>query len=450
MEQPQRETLIQQGLVTQGAQRSSPPRQWRCRIVSGAEAGRSALLGNRPLVIGADGSCDLCLHDATVSRRHAELRVEARGVMLRDLGSTNGTTCNGARVTEVVLSSDATFSCGETKLQLSAIGAPPIPPSERIRFGSLVGQGLLMREVFAALELASPTEATMLIQGESGTGKEGAARAIHDHSDRAKGPFVVVDCSAAADDLVGSQLFGHKRGAFTGATTDRAGAFVSACDGTLFLDELGELSPTSQAKLLRALEQKQVTPLGSDRPVEIDTRVVAATNRDLRAMVEAGTFRFDLYHRLAVVHLQLPPLRDHLEDLPLLISHFYEGRGVQPGPIEGSNLELLRQYSWPGNVRELRNVLERGWALSGGATSFSALRLWIDTGGPRQPTLELLDTHLCFKEAKASWVGRFERRYLEAVFEAHGRNVTQAAGHAGINRRHFRELLKKYGLYDSR
>jgi DNA-binding NtrC family response regulator len=308
-----------------------------------------------------------------------------------------------------------------------------------------------MREVFAVLELASPTDATVIIEGESGTGKELAARAIHDHSLRAKKPFVVVDCSATQEQLIDSQLYGHVRGAFTGAVSTRRGAFAEASGGTVFLDEIGELPLATQSKLLRAIEAQTVQPLGSDKSVRVDARVVAATNRNLNQMVEEGAFRFDLYQRLAVVHIQIPPLRERLEDLPALIGHFYEGRGAVSGPIAGDNLKKMEAHDWPGNVRELRNVLERAWVLGGTGTmgtQFSLLQPWMQMSG-RTPPAGSVDTALSFKEAKERWNQEFERRYLAAVIRESGGNISRAARHAGINRNHLRKLLEKYGLLDS-
>jgi DNA-binding NtrC family response regulator len=313
----------------------------------------------------------------------------------------------------------------------------------------MVGKSIAMRELYSVLEMASPTDVTVLIEGESGTGKELVARALHDHSPRADVPLVVVDCSAISEELLDSQLFGHVRGAFTGASHDRRGAFVEASGGTLFLDELGELPLTSQAKLLRALEDQTVMPVGSDKRVKVNTRVVAATHRNLLEMVSRKEFRFDLYYRLAVVHAHLPPLRDRLEDVPLLIANFYEGRGVDPGPIEGPNLDKLSKNAWPGNIRELRNVLERAWALSGQAhQSFAELTLWMQSAGNRVSAGPRVDASMPFKEAKEVWNDEFERVYLEEVFAKFGQNITHAAEHAGINRRHFRTLLRKHGIVD--
>jgi DNA-binding NtrC family response regulator len=454
-------TLVETGLSTPSARGRTALRRCLCRVMSGDRVVEEVALGARPLAVGAARDCDLVLADPQVSRRHAELELRPEGVRVRDLDSTNGIFWQGTRLTEAVVPLGAAVRVGATTLRFLAADAPSVPPSPRHRFGGMVGQSLPMRELFAVLELAAPSDATVLIEGESGTGKELAARALHDHSTRARVPLVVVDCSAVSETLIDSQLFGHVRGAFTGAQADRKGAFVEASGGTVFLDEIGELSLAAQAKLLRALEAQTVQPVGSDRPVAVDTRVVAATHRDLPRMVEEKQFRFDLFYRLAVVHVAIPPLRDRLEDLPELVRHFYEGRGVDPGPIEGDNLVRLQRYAWPGNVRELRNALERAWTMAGpGGAGFAGLKLWIDPAGltassppPAGDRLaaDVIDIDMGepFKEAKERWLERFERRYLEAVFADSGRNISRASARAGINRRHFRNLLRKHGIIDA-
>ena len=439
-----RTTVLQAGLATTATRGRTAPRSWIARLVG---SGGQVALGARPVILGAAAGSDLVVDDPKVSRRHTELCAVEGGVRVKDLGSTNGTWWQGSRVTEVVVPGGAIIQLGSAQIRITAAEAMVVPPSERERFGAMAGRSLAMRELFAVLELAAPSDATVLIEGESGTGKELAARAIHDQSARARGPFVVVDCSAISEQLIDSHLFGHVRGAFTGAERDRKGAFVEASGGTLFLDELGELPLPAQARLLRALEAQTVQPVGADRPVAVDTRVVAATHRDLARMVAAKEFRFDLFYRLAVVHVSLPPVRERLEDLPALIAVFYGARGADPGPIDGDNLDKLRQHAWPGNVREVRNVLERAWAMSGGLVKFRDLRIWIEVAAA--PALsELVDTTLPFKDAKERWNDHFERRYLAAVHAGSGGNITRAAEHAGINRRHFRELLYKHGLLE--
>ena len=436
--------MLQTGLVNTGARTRAAVRGYTLHVQG--DTPHTVALGARAVVVGAHGSCDLVLADPQVSRKHAELSIQDGGVRVKDLGSTNGTWWQGSRVTEVVVPPGATVTFGTTPVKITGSEAPGVPPSEKTRFGSMVGASIAMRELFAELELAAPSDATVLIEGESGTGKEVAARAIHEASGRASGAFVVVDCSAIAEQLIDSQLFGHVRGAFTGADRDRKGAFVEASGGTLFLDELGELPLAAQAKLLRALEAQTVQPVGADRPIKVDTRVIAATHRHLSAMVEKKLFRFDLFYRLAVVHLALPALRERLDDLPVLIASFYAARGADPGPIDGDNLDRLRRHSWPGNVRELRNVLERAWALSGGTAAFRALKLWVEATADAPVFGEVVDTALPFKDAKERWNDHFERRYIAGVWAAHGSNISRSAEHAGLSRRHFRELLYKHGL----
>jgi len=444
-----RRTLVQTGLATSSTRGRTAARAYNVQVLGQVESNaRTIPLGARPVVVGAHATCDLVLADPQVSRRHAELAVVPEGIRIKDLGSTNGTWWQGTKVGEVVVPAGATVTIGATPVRIAAADAPSLPPSDRDHFGEMAGKSVAMRELFAVLEMAAPSDATVLIEGESGTGKELAARAIHEASTRAKGPFVVVDSSAIAESLIDSHLFGHVRGAFTGADRDRKGAFVEASGGTLFLDELGELPLSAQAKLLRVLEAQTVQPLGADRPVNVDTRVVAATHRDLSRMVAAKEFRFDLFYRLAVVHVALPPLRERLEDLPHLIGTFYRRRGLDAGPIDGDNLERLRRHAWPGNVRELRNVLERAWALSGPGARFRELRLWLDPNAAAPQLSEVVDTALPFKEAKERWNDHFERRYVAMVFASNASNVTRAAEHAGLSRRHFRELLYKHGIVE--
>ncbi|MBA3463295.1 MAG: sigma 54-dependent Fis family transcriptional regulator [Deltaproteobacteria bacterium] len=444
-----RRTVLQTGLAMTATKGRTAARSYTLQVL-GQSAGNTQVvaLGARPIVVGAHSGCELVLTDPQVSRRHAELSIVPDGIRIKDLGSTNGTWWQGTKVGELVVPAGATVKFGGTSVRLSAGDAPSLPPSDKDHFGAMAGSSVAMRELFAVLEMASPTDATVLIEGESGTGKELAARAIHDASNRKAGAFVTVDCSAIAENLIDSHLFGHVRGAFTGADRDRKGAFVEASGGTLFLDELGELPLAAQSRLLRVLEAQTVQPLGADRPVNVDTRVVAATHRDLSRMVAAKEFRFDLFYRLAVVHVALPPLRDRLEDLPHLIGTFYTRRGANPGLIDGDNLERMRRHAWPGNVRELRNVLERAWALSGPNASFRELRLWLDSGAPQGQLSEVVDTALPFKEAKERWNDQFERRYVANVFAANASNVTRAAEHAGLSRRHFRELLYKHGIVE--
>ncbi|MBI5509685.1 MAG: sigma 54-dependent Fis family transcriptional regulator [Deltaproteobacteria bacterium] len=446
MELAPRNTVLETGIATGNLGNRAGVRSCLCRVISGPNVGVEVALGARPLVIGAEAGCDVVLADPKVSRRHVELQLRPAGVFVHDLESRNGTFAQGAQVTTAILPFGTAIKVGDTSIRIVEPSRPSVPPSQRERFGGLVGRSAAMREVYSVLDLASPTNATVLLEGESGTGKELAARAIHDHSPRANAPFVVLDCSAVKEELFESHAFGHVRGAFTGAVADRRGAFVQADGGTLFLDEIGELSPTLQAKLLRALEAQTVQPLGSEKVIKVNTRVVTATHRNLTQMVDDQTFRFDLYHRLSVVHLLMPPLRERPDDVADLVRAFFEGRGTDPGEIGGENLERLKGYAWAGNVRELRNVLERATVFSGRASpTFAELKIQLQ-GGALKTGGEEVDTALSFKEAKEAWVAVFERRYLADVFERFKRNITHAARHSDINRRHFAKLLRKYGI----
>ncbi len=449
MSTPNVKTIQLTGLATSLALDKTTSRGLVLQVADDNTA-KSVRVGTKKVVIGAGGECDLVLADRAVSRTHAEVLPSKAGVFVRDLGSTNGTFVQGARVVEAVVGIGNSFRVGETEIRVVDGGGPSIPPSNRSRFGGLIGESRPMREAFAVLELAAATEATVLLEGPSGTGKELTARAIHDHSPRASGPFVIFDCGTAQKELIASALMGHKKGAFTGADRDRPGAFVKAHGGTIFLDEIGELPLDSQTQLLRALESGHVIPVGGDATRPIDCRVVAATNRDLFEMVEQKTFRLDLFHRLAVVHIRLPSLNERIDDLPALIRGIYEGRGLESGPIRGENLERLSAHHFEGNVRELRNILERSLVLAGKNTAFETLPLWLGPSfSEAAPSAMTVDTNLPFKDAKERVVDQFEAQYLPELMTRFDDNISQAARHAGLSRRHLRALLVKHGLKDN-
>ncbi len=437
-------TLSVLGASTSNLKGKTPVRSFVCRIVSEGET-ESVTVGTRPLLFGSDSSCDVVVQDPTVSRQHAELKAVPDGVQVRDLGSTNGIRWGTSRITDAVIPSGTTLRLGEVELRLGAQDQPAVKPSSRSAFGSLKGDSHVMREVFAILELASRSDVTVLLQGESGTGKELAARAVHDHSKRAGSPFVVVDCASLPHQTIDSHLFGHVKGAFTGASGDRKGAFLEGDSGTVFLDEIGELPPESQARLLRVLETQTIQPLGSDKRFPVNNRLVAATHRDLQEMVADNQFRLDLYYRLAVIHVWIPPLRQRLEDIPSLVHAFYESRGCSPGPLSQENLSRLKSHAWPGNARELRNVLERAMVLTGtDRAPFSELRIGLDAS--RESTSgDFVKTDLPFKEAKNHCVDLFEDRYLAALLANH-ESVTRAAEASGLSRQHLSELIRKHGL----
>ncbi|MBL8937604.1 MAG: sigma-54-dependent Fis family transcriptional regulator, partial [Archangium sp.] len=310
----------------------------------------------------------------------------------------------------------------------------------------LVGGSAVMRRLFGLIEKLAPSETPVLLLGETGTGKEGLARALHQRSTRRKAPFVVVDCGAVAPQLVESELFGHVRGAFSGAIADRAGAFVEAEGGTLFLDEIGELPLELQPRLLRALEARQVKRLGEDRPRAVDVRVIAATHRSLQAEVQAGRFRRDLYFRLAVAALRVPPLRERRDDLPQLVRALLVQLGRESFELSADLVARLASYDWPGNVRELRNVVAR--AVVSDEVSLEHVLNPAPASAPAAPALVPPPPALevPFKEAKERIVERFTREYLTALEHKHGGNVTQMAKASGLARTYLHDLLAKHGL----
>ena len=315
--------------------------------------------------IGKSRDSDLVLTDPAVSRNHAEIRVTEGGLALRDVGSTNGTFVKEMRVTEVVL--ERSFHCrvGDTVLAVEVRNDPRLAlEGDEESLGGMFGKSPPMRRLFGVLRAVATAPVTVLVQGESGTGKELVARTVHELSKR-PGPLVVFDAATTDANLVGSHLFGHVKGAFTGADAPREGAFRRAHTGTLFIDELGELPLDLQPRLLRALENREVTPIGSDVPERVDVRVVAATHRDLPTMVARGEFREDLLHRLSVVRVEVPPLRDRLEDVPALIEGLRKRQAIDL-ELSREAHEALCLHHWPGNVRALRNQLERLAALCRG------------------------------------------------------------------------------------
>jgi DNA-binding NtrC family response regulator len=427
----------------------------RLRVLAGPDAGLEIDLPPVGAVIGADPGCDVVLADPAVSGRHCMIAPAAHGFTVTDLGSKNGTLLDGARVGKVTAPAGAVLALGRSLVELlPADEVIDIPPSASARFGSLVGTSVAMRQVFAILERAARSDSSILLLGESGTGKELAARAVHDASPRAQGPFVVFDCGAATDTLIESDLFGHVRGAFTGAAGDRTGAFAAAHGGTLFLDEIGDLPIGLQPKLLRMLEAGEVIPLGGRKPERFDVRVVAATHRDVFGEVARGGFRGDLYYRLAVVEVHLPPLRQRHGDLPGLIALFLEkaGRPDLARQVErgGPTLDKLTRYHWPGNVRELRNVIARAVALAGPDDDFASLPILL------RPTAAAPEGHAAaapsaladrpFHEAKDDVIARFERDYLVDLLARAGGNLSEAARKAGLERKFLYKLLARAGL----
>jgi transcriptional regulator with GAF, ATPase, and Fis domain len=307
-----------------------------------------------------------------------------------------------------------------------------------------------MREVFALLERVAPTDVTVLIKGETGTGKELAVRSLHRYGSRSRRALVVFDCAGVAPNLIESELFGHVKGAFTGATSDTPGVFERAMGGTVFIDEIGELPLKLQPRLLRVLDSRTVRRLGDTRDYPIDVRVVAATHRNLPKMVRAGDFRQDLFFRLSVVEIEIPPLRNRMSDLEPLIRHFLASQGWNPSAnLEGDNLDMLRAYHWPGNIRELRNAIERAVSLAKQpGLTFDELQFDIGHVG-LEVTAPQINFNLPFKEAKAAAVERFEAEYLAVLMKGSGNNLSRAARSAELDRGYLRNLLRRHGLLPS-
>jgi DNA-binding NtrC family response regulator len=440
----------------------------KCKLVESRSDGTTAeyIFDQSQIGIGAMADNDVVLEDDSVSRHHAQITLVDENYVIRDLDSTNGTFVNGVQIIEAYLKPGCVVAFGKTALGFQALDERvEIVPSEREAFGEIVGKSLRMREIFGVLEKVSETDATVVIAGETGTGKEVVARTLHARSARAKQPFVVVDCGAVPETLIESELFGHEKGSFTGALASRQGLFQIANGGTVFLDEIGELTLELQPKLLRALERREIRPVGANRTEKVDVRVLAATHRDLEEMVREGKFREDLFYRLSVVRLFVPPLRERREDIPLLAKHFLRNmtfnRDATGNPkVKGLSreaLDALLDYHWPGNVRELLNVIERACSFAdqetiqgedlpphiagpGPVVARSA------TGAPTLPQQLQMAANATFKDAKEGWVSTFERDYIVTLLRRNDGNISHAAKEADIDRKYFRKLMKKYEI----
>jgi two-component system response regulator GlrR len=452
------------------------------------------------MVVGSSAASDVVINDPTVSRVHALLEPRATGILVRDLDSLNGTFVGGARVTETTLQHSGDISLGTTRLAVDFESGPleHIEVWSEDSFHHLVGKSLAMRELFAVLQRAASTRASVLIQGETGTGKELVAHSIHDASPQAQGPFVVVDCAALPENLLDAELFGHTKGAFTGAVASRAGAIETAEGGTVFLDEVGELPMSMQPKLLRVLEQRTVRRIGETEHRPVDVRIITATHRNLLEMVARGEFREDLYFRLCVIPVTVPPLRERREDIELLVRHF-----LGDEPVPETLLQSLREMAWRGNVRELRNYVERAQALGERAAkqmlrstgenpahgSQSGRRRPTTMAPPKPPSLPSLNGVLeeeegtlstdkmlvrapapprvpvapsppagttpgvteplfseNFKVFREKWIDYGEREYLQRLLQACNRNITEVAHRAAVDRTYIYRLMRKHHL----
>jgi len=445
-------------------------RKARLVVVDGLDRGKEVVIGKTRVYVGRSPVNDLVLTDKSISATHFELSATEDGYLLRDLDSTNGTTYGGLRLKEIWLKPGTTFKAGNTSLIFEpSDDFVEIPLSDSDRFGTVIGRSVAMREVFATLEKVAPSDLTVLIEGETGTGKERIAESIHQMSRRKHKPFVVLDCSSIPRDLMESTVFGHEKGSFTGAVAQHRGAFEQATGGTIFMDEIGELDLALQPKLLRVLENRELKRVGGDKTIRVNVRVIAATNRDLRRMVTEGAFREDLYFRLSVIQLQIPPMRDRKEDVRLLVEHFLatltDPDDDRPRPaLDPAAMDHLIRYDWPGNVRELKNVMERAISLcDGGVIHRHDLQLGGQLGrsapapeatasptthAPEDPNQVRFAVALAgeYKDVKLVVLDHFERAYITRIIEQHEGNISQASRAAGLTRYHLRELLKKHDL----
>ncbi|HVJ94871.1 MAG TPA: sigma 54-interacting transcriptional regulator [Labilithrix sp.] len=400
--------------------------------------------------IGSHASNDIVLRDPMVSRFHCRLVREDGVWRLRDSGSMNGTRLDGVRIRDADILEGGVLMVGDSIVRLRA-GAPqkedvvPMLPS----FGALVGTSLPMRRLFGLLDRIAQSDINVLIEGESGTGKELVATEIMQRSSRSDKPFVVVDCGAISPSLVESELFGHVRGAFTGADRDRMGAFEAADGGTVFLDEIGELPLELQPKLLRALEAREIRRVGETRARRVNVRVISATNRDLEREVNKGRFREDLYFRLAVISARVPPLRERPDDLLILVRTFLQQLGVpeEERLFPPHVLAEMSKHDWPGNVREVRNYVERSVVLQSATPTLrrgqGAAPVAVGSGSG-------IDLSVPFRIAKDAVIDSFERGYLSQLLEAAGGNMSKAARMAGMDRMYLHRLVQKHGLRGTR
>jgi DNA-binding NtrC family response regulator len=412
----------------------------RVDVLSGPDQG-AGCTGEDRLTVGTAKGNDLVLTDPTVSRYHLELTRTATGIHVVDHRSTNGTIAGGVRLADGWIGPGAVLSLGHTQLRVSDAQPVAVEYHDSEQLGGLRGRSPVMRRLMAKVASVARSDASVVIVGETGTGKELVARALHELGPRSESPFVTVDCGAIPPTLIASELFGHARGAYTGAAGERRGAFELANGGTLFLDEIGELPTSLQPMLLGVLERRRFRPVGSEQERACDVRVVAATNRDLREEVNAGSFRPDLYYRLAVVTLFTPPLRDRPEDVPLLLDHLLAEAGhdgTHEEVFTPAQLDALKGQSWPGNVRELRNFVEATIATGEVPEVRGAPLAALGAAGG---ALELP-----YKEARAAVLRDFERDYLAALLARTSGNVSEAARVARMNRSYLIELLHKHGL----
>lgn len=429
----------------------------------GEKASRVVMLDGERFQIGSHPKNHLVLDDSAVSRFHCVIERGELSWRVTDAGSLNGTRLGGICVRDADLPPQTNLDIGNSTIQIREVPATThVAVLDQASFGELFGNSIAMQRLFAILEKVSASDANVLIEGESGTGKEIVATEIVRRGARAKKPFIIVDCSAIAPSLIESELFGHARGAFTNADRERAGAFEAAHGGTVFLDEIGELPPEMQPKLLRAIEAREIRRVGENTPRKVDVRVVAATNRRLDREVNHGRFREDLYYRLSVVTVRVPPLRERLDDIGILVRTFLRSLNASQNEVDlfGPDvIERLMRHDWPGNVRELRNYVERCVVMQSSSLPTSRERTLDNDkvdGGDTVPTpasaeaktksSDQVDLDVPFRVAKEQAIMSFERHYVEALIQWAGGNVSKAARRANMDRMNLYRILQRSGL----
>lgn len=421
----------------------APPATFVLETIEGPDRGRALELNSTApgrVLVGTSPACDLRLTDGLVSRRHCALEATAAGLRVTDLRSTNGTFVDRVQIVEALLQGDEVLRVGQTlfRVERGERAVAPVPAGSG--FGRVLGVSLEMQRLYPLCVRLAATSVPVVIEGETGTGKEVLAESLHEQGPRAKEPFIIFDCTAVPAELIESELFGHERGAFTGAVSARRGVFEQAHHGTLFIDEIGDLPLELQPKLLRALERGEVRRVGSERWTKADVRVIAATRRDLDHEVQQGRFRDDLFHRLAVARIELPPLRQRVGDVELLARTFWAALRGAPSALEASVIGRWASEPWPGNVRELRNAVARHLAL-GDLQPAIVDRLERDGARLAGDSIErLLAMKLPFTVGRDRILEEFERRFVERLLAEHGGDVASAASASGIGRRYFQKL----------
>ncbi len=424
------------------------PARYTLSVVGGPDRGAQLVIDpSQPgrVLVGTSPACAFRLTDPSISRRHLALEPSAGTVRATDLGSTNGTWVDRVKIVEAELQGDEVVRLGSTTIRVERNDGSAPPPPHAEAFGRLVGASLEMRRLYPLCERLAAASVPVIIEGETGTGKEVLAESLHQCGPRGSGPFVVFDCTAVPPNLLETELFGHERGAFTGALATRKGVFEQAHGGTLFIDEIGDLDLSLQPKLLRALERSEIRRVGGDRWIRVDVRVLSATRRDLDREVQAGRFRDDLFHRLAVARIELPPLRHRRADIPRLARHFWKTLGASERQLPESMLLKWCEDTWPGNIRELRNAVSRYHAigdlqLAERTRDIERVLAEPAAASPGDTIERLLELNLSFTESRDRLQEQFERRFVEHVLELHGNDANRAASASGIGLRYFQKL----------